>query len=336
MTTPGISIALCTYNGAQFLDQQLASLFGQTLPPNEIVICDDGSTDNTIAIIQQWQQQHPGIIRLYQNAQNLGFGLNFKQAIEYCTQDLIFLSDQDDVWLPEKIAEMSSWLQAHPRCDGLFCNGLLMDEHNQIQPTTIWDATYGHASLSHELPPAHFFPWLCFNNNFIIGASMAIRRTAVPGIFNSWLPDEPWHDFIIALKLSLNGTLAATDAQLMYYRQHSSQTCGLQGHFQRSHTIAFARLCWQQQWQGLNMQEVVRYFAFGLSNMERYRLLLVKTTAEQMQFQQGYAIALAKLKMATQHWLAPMPWWRRKKKLLKHYLKGGEYLRTNLADVLSM
>ncbi|WP_197428728.1 glycosyltransferase [Phnomibacter ginsenosidimutans] len=94
MTTPGISIALCTYNGAQFLDQQLASLFGQTLPPNEIVICDDGSTDNTIAIVQQWQQQQPGIIRLYQNASNLGFGLNFKQAIEYCTQDIIFLSDQ--------------------------------------------------------------------------------------------------------------------------------------------------------------------------------------------------------------------------------------------------
>jgi hypothetical protein len=177
---------------------------------------------------------------------------------------------------------------------------------------------------------------LCFNNNFIIGASMAIRRSAVSSIFNSWLPDEPWHDFIIAMKLSLNGTLAATHAPLMYYRQHSSQTCGLQGHFRRSHSMAFARHCWLQQWQGLDMHEVVRYFAFGLSAMERYRPLLVTNTTEQLHFQQAYAVALAKLKQATQQWLAPLPWWQRKKKLLKHYLKGGEYLRTNLKDVLSM
>src|SRR5687768_2514416 len=99
-----ISVALCTYNGAKFIAEQLESICKQTTPPNEIVICDDGSTDDTIACIDRVKKNHPAIDwKIKRNTANLGYVKNFEQAVLLTTGDIVFLSDQDDVWLPEKV-----------------------------------------------------------------------------------------------------------------------------------------------------------------------------------------------------------------------------------------
>ena len=101
MTT--VSIALCTYNGERFLDAQLTSLAEQSHRPDEVVICDDDSSDGTLGIIQAFADTAPFKVRVFRNSQNLGYVKNFEKAVSLCQGDVIFMCDQDDVWHPEKI-----------------------------------------------------------------------------------------------------------------------------------------------------------------------------------------------------------------------------------------
>ena len=104
-----LSVALCTYNGGKFLDEQLESIIMQSLSVDEIIICDDCSNDNTIELIHFYQNKYPGLIHLYQNKQSLGTIKNFENAISLTTGDLIFLADQDDIWHSDKVKIMSSF-----------------------------------------------------------------------------------------------------------------------------------------------------------------------------------------------------------------------------------
>ncbi len=98
-----ISIALATYNGEKYLQEQLDSYIDQERLPNELVICDDASTDNTIIILKKFKETAPFEVNIYENESNLGYAQNFGKALSLCTGDIIFFSDQDDVWLPNKL-----------------------------------------------------------------------------------------------------------------------------------------------------------------------------------------------------------------------------------------
>jgi len=109
-----ISIAMATYNGAKYLREQLDSFVAQTRLPDELVITDDCSTDNTIEIIQAFAATAPFAVRWEQNEKNHGYTGNFNHALMKTTGDLVFLSDQDDVWFPEKLAIMERYALDNP------------------------------------------------------------------------------------------------------------------------------------------------------------------------------------------------------------------------------
>ena len=94
---------MCTYNGEPFISKQLESIASQTVLPDEVVICDDGSTDDTIMLVERFSSHVGFEVRLYENPTNLGFIGNFSKAMSLCSGDTIFLADQDDVWLDRKI-----------------------------------------------------------------------------------------------------------------------------------------------------------------------------------------------------------------------------------------
>lgn len=99
-----ISIAMTTYNGARFVEAQLRSILEQTRQPDEIVICDDGSRDDTVNIIRRIiKTSGTDRIRLIENEQNLGYIRNFYKAISLTKGDYVFLADQDDIWHRDKI-----------------------------------------------------------------------------------------------------------------------------------------------------------------------------------------------------------------------------------------
>lgn len=110
-----VSVAIATFNGARYLDAQLRSIEHQTLKPDEIVISDDSSCDNTLKIITDFQQTTEIDVRISSNPHRLGFVKNFERAISLCSGDLIFLSDQDDVWYPNKISTIASIFVEHPK-----------------------------------------------------------------------------------------------------------------------------------------------------------------------------------------------------------------------------
>ena len=104
MVPPKISIALATFNGAKNLRSQLQSIASQTLLPAELVACDDGSTDDTIAILEDFRASAPFPVRMEKNAVNLGITENFLRAGSLCQTKYIAFCDQDDIWLDDKIA----------------------------------------------------------------------------------------------------------------------------------------------------------------------------------------------------------------------------------------
>lgn len=98
---------MATYNGAKYLQQQLDSFVGQTRLPDELIVSDDCSTDQTVEIIQRFAKVAPFDVILNRNEENFGYAGNFNRALMNTTGDLVFLSDQDDVWFPEKIQRVA-------------------------------------------------------------------------------------------------------------------------------------------------------------------------------------------------------------------------------------
>jgi len=99
-----ISIAMATYNGERFIREQLESLSAQTRLPDELIVADDGSTDRTLEILRDFARDAPFPVRIHPSERNLGYTRNFLRAARSCTGDWIAFCDQDDVWLPEKLA----------------------------------------------------------------------------------------------------------------------------------------------------------------------------------------------------------------------------------------
>jgi len=129
MLRPRVSVALCTYNGAQFLAEQLSSIYSQTIKPDELVISDDASTDNTLEIIEDFMASKAIPVRLLTHKKNSGFTSNFQSAILECNGSVIFLSDQDDIWYPDKIEVCLNLLDTHPDILGLTHEARLVN-HN--------------------------------------------------------------------------------------------------------------------------------------------------------------------------------------------------------------
>ena len=105
-----VGVVLATYNGENFLDEQLQSIFNQTLLPDKVVIVDDCSTDGSMRIAEKWAQRHQETIEIHENIKNTGFIRNFERGISLCDTDFIALCDQDDIWHVDKLKKCISKL----------------------------------------------------------------------------------------------------------------------------------------------------------------------------------------------------------------------------------
>lgn len=122
-----VSVAMCTYNGAQYIEEQLLSILHQSVPVDEIVICDDGSTDETIEIIKRIKRDAAIPISIHINEPHLGVNLNFEKAIKLCHGDIIFLSDQDDIWEENKVDTIIDYFSTHEDKNVVFGDAVLID-----------------------------------------------------------------------------------------------------------------------------------------------------------------------------------------------------------------
>lgn len=133
LSTVTVSIAMATFNGAEYLQAQLDSFTRQTRPPDELVVCDDGSSDATLEILHRFRQQASFPVAIHSNPTTLGYIRNFERALSLCSGNIIFLSDQDDVWFDGKLAAMSAILESDTKLQVLVADMVLTD--GQLRPT---------------------------------------------------------------------------------------------------------------------------------------------------------------------------------------------------------
>ncbi|CCH53229.1 dTDP-rhamnosyl transferase rfbG [Fibrisoma limi BUZ 3] len=221
------SVALCTYNGEKFLVEQLHSLINQTQLPDELVICDDGSNDKTIEIVHKFAESAPFCVRLFQNLVPLGVTYNFERAVFLCRNDIIFLCDQDDIWVPTKIERLTEFLQFNLRFQAVFSNAVLVDEYGSDLKKTIWDCVVFNEQIRSAWTNSYAFD-ISLLSNRIPGCTMAIRREFVryvlpfPGAFVTCM-----HDWWLVLAATASNALMYIDEPLIAYRQHAGQKVGV-------------------------------------------------------------------------------------------------------------
>ena len=167
---------MCTYNGANYLQEQLISIMTQTRLPDELVICDDGSTDMTLDILDKFSKNAPFEAKVYHNKKKLGPTKNFENAISLCKGDIIFLSDQDDVWLPHKVAKIEELFLEHSEDVGyIFSNALIVDEKLFPLGYTMWEGILFTEYQQRTFKNGHQLEIL-LKHNVVTGATMAFRK----------------------------------------------------------------------------------------------------------------------------------------------------------------
>jgi hypothetical protein len=219
------SVAMCTYGGARFIGAQLESIAAQTRPPDELVVCDDRSPDETTRIVEGFAARASFPVRLYVNERNLGSTKNFERAISLCEGDLIALCDQDDVWLPSKLARLEEEFRRRPRAALVFSDAEVADEAGRPTGRRLWESVgVGREELERLRAGKGLGDLL--SGATVTGATAALRadlkRLVLP------IPEElPLiHDAWIALLAACVAEVSAVEEPLVLYRRHAGQQVG--------------------------------------------------------------------------------------------------------------
>ena len=215
-----IDILLSTYNGAHFIDEQLASIFNQTYADFKILIRDDGSHDETPQKLHRWKEKYPDKIELLLE-ENVGVMKSFNRTFLMSKSPYLAFCDQDDVWLPHKL-ESCMQLLKNQRGPYLVHSDLrVVDRQLQLIHPSFWDYSYlsgdeKYASLNRLLV-----------QNVVTGCTALFNRSLAEMAFPV-PPNALMHDWWFALVASCFGKVQSQSEQLILYRQHGNNTLGAQ------------------------------------------------------------------------------------------------------------
>jgi glycosyltransferase involved in cell wall biosynthesis len=219
-SVPKVSVALCTYNGAQFLRDQLISIHDQTRPIDELVISDDGSIDETWEII--CASKLP--ILSNRNPVRLGVTRNFEKAIAQCTGDIIFLCDQDDRWRADKVETLLKSLES-PRVHLAFSNAQIVDAALSPLGYRMWDSIWFDSDERRQVADGSALPVL-LRHAIAAGSTLAFKSKFLPLLLP--IPDLPHsHDIWITLILACIGRIEPVNEDLIQYRLHGGNEVGM-------------------------------------------------------------------------------------------------------------
>jgi glycosyl transferase family 2 len=226
---------MATYNGAGFLDAQLESIAAQTRTPDELVVCDDGSSDATAEIVERFARRAPFAVRLIRNEQRLGYGENFMKAARHCRGDVIAWCDQDDVWMPEKVARCLHEFEQDP-------DVLLVEHSTQIGVGTNGGkplvrgplgkyrsrrreqrVLHRHSVYTPASLPLEIYSWghSCVVSRRVLEVGDTLAAI-LPGIFEEFSGHDTWTLFLATAA----GKVVLLPDVLVQYRQHAGQVAG--------------------------------------------------------------------------------------------------------------
>ncbi len=203
---------MATFNGSRFIRQQLDSIINQTITPEQIVIVDDLSTDDTVSILREYKGLYPDLIDLYINTVNIGYVANFERAVSKCTSTFIALADQDDIWMPQKLEVLLNKIG-----DKLLIHSdaIIIDENQNLINNSLTTYTNKKSSISVTDLLLH---------NSVTGCTTLFRKKLSD--LSLPFPESLYHDWWLSLVAASFNSLVYTDEKLIKYRIHSNNVIG--------------------------------------------------------------------------------------------------------------
>ncbi len=218
-----ISIAMTTFNGSRYIIEQLDSILHQTVLPDEVIICDDRSSDSTVQLVEDYIERNAlSNWRISVNEKNLGWKQNFRRAVSMTKGDIVFFADQDDIWMPWKLEEMSAFMIKHNmgclygECIKIDADGKELRERNSIN------------NFSNSLNKIDFSP--SFFSVGGLGCCMCVHRRVITKYLQLDVAIDD-HDSQCPRIAVLYDTLWHLDKAVIKYRIYSGNTSGISSQY---------------------------------------------------------------------------------------------------------
>jgi len=271
------SIILCTYQGERFLEQQLQSLQDQTLIPDELIIQDDGSTDRTVEIIEEFTKKSTLHIKFYKNKTQLGACRNFLSAMHKSTGDILFFCDQDDVWVPQKIDEMVAAFERNPEKLMVICNAELIDDAGN----TIQENYFQFTNMGRKLPlvernlESYFLKYPAIVNGCFMGFRKELRTQSKefkkenPNFEFQFLHDQ--YITYLTLATQPKHSVLALPNKLVLHRLHENQAVGVHEASSKKTSLSKVKIGKEQRFQfRINWLQRIHTFLSKLNTNQAY------------------------------------------------------------------
>ena len=203
-----VSVAMATYNGEKYLEQQIDSILSQLGNDDELIISDDHSSDQTLAIIKKYiSEDHR--VKLFMNEEK-GVTSNFENAIKRTQNEIIFLSDQDDVWKPEKVKTVKDYYEKNPTIQMIMSDITVVDNHLNTKIESFYEFRGSRAGVLKNII-----------KNSYIGCAMSFKKELKTKILP--IPrNVPMHDMWIGLVADMNKSALLIPEKLIFYRRHDA------------------------------------------------------------------------------------------------------------------
>ncbi len=225
MINPKVDVLLATCSGERFLAQQIDSILNQTYPFIRIIISDDASEDDTQKIIQEYVGRFPEKILFIENQKRLGIKKNFSLLMKISSAPYVLFSDQDDIWLPQKVEKTLNCIQSMEDKFGsqpflVHTDLTVVDEHLKVLHNSFWK----YVNIN---PLVNMTFNRLLNQNVVTGCTMMVNRLLVE--LARPIPEEAFmHDWWITLVAATLGKIAVLNESTIFYRQHGKNTLGAQ------------------------------------------------------------------------------------------------------------
>ncbi len=209
-----VSVAMATYNGEKYIRQQIDSILSQLGSEDELVISDDHSSDGTLSIIEQYMKEDPRV-KLLMNEES-GVISNFDNALKHTQNDIIFLSDQDDVWKPEKVKTIKSYYEKNPKVQMIMSDITVVDNDLNTTIDSFYEFRGSRSGVIKNII-----------KNSYIGCAMSFRKELKEQILP--IPrNVPMHDMWIGLVADMNKSALLIPEKLIYYRRHDANVTSVE------------------------------------------------------------------------------------------------------------
>lgn len=224
--TKRVSVALATYNGEAYIEQQMDSILRQTRKVDEIIVYDDASTDQTLAKVKQYQFQDDVVVHIFSQDHNVGYIENFAKALKMTNGDIIFLCDQDDIWECKKVEKIMSVFEKNPNIQCVASAFTYIDQDGKEIEEEDKGNNHNLCWNKVELHDAQLIPFdEILYHNISMGCTMAFR-TSIKDTYLKRTNHKAAHDWELNLIASLENGLIFYNEPLIQYRIHEQNTTG--------------------------------------------------------------------------------------------------------------